>query len=51
MRRNYGESWIGTWVLIIIGAGIAVALGLRGAAAVIAGFAVVIGLAVAQAKK
>ena len=50
-RKGYGEDLIGTWVLIIIASGVAVALGLNGAAAVIVAFAIVIGLAVAGAKK
>ena len=50
-RKGYGEDLIGTWVLIIIASGVAVALGLNGAAAVVIAFAIVIGLAVAGAKK
>ena len=50
-RRGYGEDLIGTWVLIIIASGIAVALGLNGAVAVIAAAVLLIGFAAAGAKK
>lgn len=50
-RKGYGEDLVGTWVLIIIASGVAVALGLKGAAAVIIAAIVLIGLAVAGAKK
>jgi hypothetical protein len=47
-RESYGGQLAGVWVLIIIAAGVMVALGASGAAAAIIGASLVIGLAVAS---
>jgi hypothetical protein len=50
-KSSYGESLIGTWVLIIAASAIVVGLGLNGGAAVLVAFALVIGFAVATSAK
>jgi hypothetical protein len=50
-KPGYGENLIGAWVLIIIVAAAMVMLHLSGAAAVIIGTALVLGLAVAGSRK
>jgi hypothetical protein len=50
-KANYGESLIGTWVLIIAASAIVVGLGLNGGAAVFVAFGLVIGFAVAASAK